>query len=253
MINFAKGKKITNPFYLNVIEDVFDQEVLMNLISEFPEVSSENIVMGGRRRLISQSNKDWIKQAPTWSSLIDFLGSQENLNRVISENESALIEWDSNLTKETVYEDECFFWLDWSISEDGYYREPHSDSNTRFWNFIIFLNDKDWEGGDFCIHSSTNISFYKKSFWLKKLPITHTFEAKRNRGIFFLSTPNSYHSVSLQHETRTPRKFVYGSISFKGDAFNRRYSIKRNIISEILERLDETPQLLRRIKRKLFR
>ena len=50
------------------------------------------------------------------------------------------------------------------MAEDGYVREPHCDSDPRFWNFVIFLNDKDWEGGDFMIHSSDKVNFFFKIF-----------------------------------------------------------------------------------------
>ena len=36
---------------------------------------------------------------------------------------------------------------DWSSS--GYIREIHRDTDKRIWNFLIFLSDKDWDGGDF--------------------------------------------------------------------------------------------------------
>ena len=55
------------------------------------------------------------------------------------------------------------------------------------------------------------------------LPVHQTVEAKKNKGIFFLSTPDSYHSVSKQLNTKSPRKFIYGSYSYRdGDVFRKR-------------------------------
>ena len=72
---------------------------------------------------------------------------------------------------------------------------------------------------------SDNINQLDQQLWNIELPTYKTIEAKKNLGIFFLSTPDSYHSVSLQQNTKTPRKFIYGSFSYKsqyGDVFNKR-------------------------------
>ena len=134
--------------------------------------------------------------------------------------EEQLKEWDSVVDKNNSLDTDCFLHIDWSSAGDGYKREIHRDSDKRIWNFLIFLSDKDWKGGDTLIHSSDNLTKYPRHLWDNKLPIYKKIEANKNRGLFFLSTPNSYHSVSEQFETKTDRKFIYGSYSLrKGAAF----------------------------------
>ena len=89
---------------------------------------------------------------------------------------------------------------------------------------MIFFNDKDWEGGDFVIHSSDSMTRLDQRLWNENaLPVHEVVEAKKNKGIFFLSTPDSYHSVSKQFNTKSPRKFIYGSYSYRnGDVFRKR-------------------------------
>ena len=112
--------------------------------------------------------------------------------------------------------------MDWSIAGENYDTPIHRDTDKRVFNFIIFLSDKDWEGGDFLMHSSESLTSYPIKH--KSLPIFKTIEAKKNRGLFFLSVPNSYHSVSNMVNVNSYRKFVYGAISYKnGDVFGRRY------------------------------
>ena len=62
------------------------------------------------------------------------------------------------------------------------------------------------------------------NIWDKEIPIHDIIEAKENRAIFFLSTPDSYHSVTEQSNTKSKRKFIYGAYSMNnnGTAFSRR-------------------------------
>jgi hypothetical protein len=253
MIKFKKQAKFYNePFNYFEIEDVFDKNTLEKLINEFPDVSSTKSVMGGRRKLEGKTADDWIKGAKTWRSFYNFINTQSVLDFVISKYEDELNYWKSSINSNTKISD-CYIHMDWSMAEDGYVREIHCDSNPRFFNFLIFLNDKRWEGGDFQIHSSKKISYYKEHFWKKNLPIERVFEAKKNYGIFFLSTPNSYHSVSKQFNTLEPRKFIYGSISLKGKTFNRKIKAKPNLFELITDVFDETPEIFNKIQRRLIK
>ena len=253
MIDFNKAKYFTEPYNYFEIENVFDKDTFEKLIADFPDVSDTEVVMGGRRTSWKKEDEDILQKSKVWKSFYDFLNRQKMLDFIVNKYSSDLKKWDSNINANTSMKDDCFTWIDWSMAEDGYVREPHCDSDPRFWNFIIFLNDKDWEGGDFVIHSSEKINFFKKSFWVKKLPVSKRVEAKKNFGVFFLSTPNSYHSVSKQFNTKTPRKFIYGSISLKGKTFNKLYVDNPNYFKVVLEYLDETPELLRKIGRKIKR
>jgi hypothetical protein len=253
MIDFNDSVSYDQPYNYLSIENVFDKKTLEKLLEEFPDVSDTKSVMGGRRKLESRDADNWLNNSPTWKSFYDFINQQENLDLILNNYKKELNYWKSNINSTTSMKDDCFVHIDWSMAEDGYIREVHCDSDPRFWNFIIFLNDKNWTGGDFIMHSSEKVSYFKKHFWKRKLPIEKVFEAKKNFGIFFLSTPNSYHSVSFQKDTIEKRKFIYGSISYKGKTFNRSYRKKPNYVNLILDHIDEFPHMIKRIGRKIKR
>lgn len=251
MINWDKRNSSDTPFNFFTIEDVFEEQILEALLNEFPNVEDKDVIMGGRQKLDSVNASAWLDSSPTWKSFYNFINDQNTLDFVIDNYSDVLSDWDSNISNKTDIKKDCYVHIDWSVAEDGYMREVHRDSDHRVWNFLIFLNDKQWDGGDFIIHSSDDIHYFKEHFWSKHLPAAKIFEAKKNFGLFFLSTPNSYHSVSLQSNTKEPRKFIYGSITFKDKAFNRRFRSKLNPLNVLLDATDELPIILKKIKRKL--
>ena len=183
--------------------------------------------MGGRKKMSTGNSKfhSWVQTTPTWMKFYNWINNDTIFHSFIDYYEEDLHKWNSNITPNCSLSTDCSLHIDWSSSTDGYVREIHRDMNKRIINFLIFFNDKEWEGGDFIIHSSDNINQLDQQLWNTQLPIYKTIEAKKNLGIFFLSTPDSYHSVSLQQNTKTPRKFIYGSFSYKskyGDVFNKR-------------------------------
>lgn len=232
MIDFIKGNSVNYPFPYIVVEDCFDNETIQNLINEFPDTNNSPFVMGGRNQMenskphigrVLEEFEDWIKTAPTWKKFYEWLNTDTMLKTFISYYKEDLDRWGSKLTENSSLSDDCFLHIDWSSASDGYVREIHTDSKKRFLNFLIFFNDKDWEGGDFLIHSSDNLHKLDHQIWDQNLPVNRVVEAKRNTGVFFLSTPDSYHSVSKQFNTNSPRKFIYGSYSYRnGDVFTKR-------------------------------
>lgn len=229
MINFEQGQSYIYPYPYMVVENCFDEKTLNNLINEFPDVSSEGTVMGGRKKINASPKNElfnsWIQTAPTWNQFYHWLNDDNIFNSIREYYNEPLKEWDSVINENSSLNQDCYLHIDWSSATDGYVREIHRDTNPRIWNFLIFFNDKDWDGGDFLIHSSDNaVGNLPHQIWNKDtLPVHKTVEAKKNLGLFFLSTPNSYHSVSKQFNTKTPRKFIYGSYSYKnGDVFRKR-------------------------------
>lgn len=226
MINFNEGNSTDYPYPIIEVENCFDEETLENLIQEFPDVSSEGTVMGGRKKMNSNSSKfpSWIETAPTWKKFYEYLNDDNVFHSFVNYYDDELKDWGSVVTGDSSLKTDSFLHIDWSSATDGYVREIHRDTDKRIWNFLIFFNDKDWEGGDFLIHSSDSLNRLDQQIWdLKALPVHKTIEAKKNKGVFFLSTPDSYHSVSKQFNTNSPRKFIYGSYSYrKGDVFNKR-------------------------------
>lgn len=224
MINFNNAISTNYPYPYIEVDNCFDEDILNNLLTEFPDVSTSDTVMGGRKKINAGSTKfhTWIQSAPTWKLLYDWMNQDEVLHTFISYYSDELKKWDSNITDQSSITTDCFLHIDWSVATDGYVREIHRDTDIRIINFLIFLNDKDWEGGDFNIHTSDRLHGLPHQVW-ENLPIYKTIEAKKNKAIFFLSTPDSYHSVSPQFNTKSPRRFIYGSYSYKhGDVFNKR-------------------------------
>lgn len=232
MINFENGDSVNYPYPYIFIDECFDDEILQNLINEFPDTNDSPFVMGGRNQMenskphigrILEKFEDWIDTAPTWKQFYKWLNTDSVLKSFLSYYREDLNKWGACIDENSSLLTDCFLHMDWSSASDGYVREIHTDSKKRILNFLIFFNDKEWEGGDFLIHSSDNIHTLDHQLWNEKLPISQVVEAKKNRGLFFLSTPDSYHSVSEQFNTNTPRKFIYGSYSFRsGDVFKIR-------------------------------
>lgn len=107
--------------------------------------------------------------------------------------------------------------MDFSVSEKGYYRGPHRDRDSRVINFLIYLNSLNKNDGGklnfYHIKNDKNF-FYSRFPKLKDLKLGASFNAKKGFGIFFLSSPDSYHSVSkFLGKKNKKRYFIYGSYS----------------------------------------
>ena len=237
MINFDKAIHYDSPFPYTIVEECFDNTTIQKLIDEFPNVNEETSVMGGRKQMSliknhtnptnsnhSEEYTKWSSSSPTWNSFYNWLNTDTVFHSIINQYEKNLNQWDCIINNSSSLKNECFTHIDWSSASDGYTREIHRDSDKRIWSFLIFLSDKDWDGGDFIIHSSDDLKEYPRHIWDNSLPIHKKIEAKKNLGLFFLSTPNSYHSVDIQSNTRSDRKFIYGSYSVLNnkDAFTKR-------------------------------
>jgi len=225
MINFDNFAKFNYPYPYMLTDQCFSEQDFSKLINEFPDVNDGNLVMGGRRQKNIENMKQWIEVAPTWKKFYDFLNTKDRFDAVTLQYSKELKKWESVLSESSGPETDSFLHIDWSEAKNGYKREIHRDTDPRIWNFLIFFNDKDWDGGDFIIHSSDDMTIFPRQLFDIELPIHKTIEAKKNRAIFFLSTPNSYHSVSLQHNTKTPRKFIYGAYTMKNkrNVFRKRH------------------------------
>ena len=226
MIDFDNFDKFSYPYPYMSTDQCFSESDLSKLIDEFPDVRDGNLVMGGRRQKNIGNMNKWLETAPTWKKFYDFLNTQDRFDKVTAQYEEELKQWQSVLSEKSGPQTDSFLHIDWSEARDGYKREIHRDTNPRIWNFLVFFNDKDWDGGDFIIHTSDNMKVFPQQIFNKELPIHKTIEAKKNRAVFFLSVPNSYHSVSTQRNTKTPRKFIYGAYTMKNnkDVFRKRYS-----------------------------
>lgn len=115
--------------------------------------------------------------------------------------------------------------FDISSAHNGYVREIHRDSAQRILNFLIFFNEKEeahGNGGDFLIHQhniTKPLFDYEVAPNEKDTSVYKTISPQDNLGVFFLSTPNSYHSVSLIENASKFRNFIYVGISSKSNFF----------------------------------
>ncbi len=110
--------------------------------------------------------------------------------------------------------------IDFSISKNGYFREPHRDRPTRILNFLIYLNTIPKKNGGTLEIFKTKKKWGSSSSSYPRFPnkryvkIINEFQPKKSQGLFFLSSPNSYHGVSkFITKNNNKRVFIYGSFS----------------------------------------
>ena len=107
--------------------------------------------------------------------------------------------------------------IDFSVSRGGYRLRPHRDDVTRLYNFLIYLNDiPKKNGGALSIFKKRTNMKFRKSFKrfpsISELVKVKEFTPSKGSVIFFQSTPNSYHGVSLFKEIKGKKRFfIYGS------------------------------------------
>lgn len=116
-----------------------------------------------------------------------------------------------------------FVHLDLSAAHNGYSREVHTDNRNRIAAMLIYFSGKDeigGSGGDLILHSH---KFKKNQNEYERFPndedvveITKV-EPNSNRGVMFLCTNNSYHSVEKIIDAKGWRKFIYLGITTDAD------------------------------------
>ena len=236
MLFFTKEDEKIGPFYIKT--DCFTNSFISELDNEIRYDADAEIIMGGRKNsnLNEFSQKDGKFDA--WSSLKQHLTSKKFLENLQDVYSSDLEYWrsDFNFNSSNIKVD-----IDFSEAGDGYWREQHRDHDQRLWSFIIFFNDKTWSGGDLVIHSDKNVAYHKRTFFNKRLPILKKLESKKNLGVFWLSSPDSYHSVTLQRDTLTKRRFVYGSLTINDEVvFKRKFRDNWSAFHLVSDIFDET-------------
>ena len=167
MINFEKSKRSPlNPFL--IVDNLFDESFFSNLNMEMASELIGNVTMGGRiNNEFLPKNHD-SKKYKSWHQFYEFINSSELRNHLQQEYSDDLEYWDANIDflnpslKPIIH---------WATSWDDYWRETHFDTEGRLWSFIIFFNDKQWDGGDLNLHNDSNVAFHVPRYFLKKLPI----------------------------------------------------------------------------------
>ena len=95
----------------------------------------------------------------------------------------------------------------------------------RVLNFLVFFSDADGDGGEFRIHGELDdkeMAAHRrqpaghKTIDDDRYPVAKSIKPQKNLLLGFLSTPNSYHSVSELTNSKKYRDFIYVGISTKG-------------------------------------
>lgn len=153
--------------------------------------------------LKSLKKENWIYKADNLTFSKSLFGAQKG---------KRITNIKTNLRKNIMYLD-----MDFSVSEKGYNRGPHRDRESRVINFLIYLNTlAKKDGGTLSFYQTKNKKNYTYPRFPKKKDVykSHKINAKEGVGVFFLSSPNSYHSVSKFYgKVKKKRYFIYGSYS----------------------------------------
>ena len=105
MIDFEQGQSYNYPYPYMVIENCFDKKTLNNLINEFPDVSSEGTVMGGRKKMNVGNPKfnNWIQTSLTWNRFYQWLNNDSIFSQLMGYYSEDLNKWHSVIKRILLY------------------------------------------------------------------------------------------------------------------------------------------------------
>lgn len=246
MININKLKKIKSEFPVLVGKNIISAKDCKKLIEEIKSAKSfDDLISGGRNRINkgSKNFKDYLNKSKFSNKLFKKFNSKFFYNKIENKFRSTFQDCDwsntykpknflknkytnkklmnskelskmfgNNYDKTNVNLD-----FDFSVSRSGYRLRPHRDDVTRLYNFLIYLNDiPKKNGGALTIFKVKSNPEFKKTFKrfpkISQLSKVNQFIPSRGSVIFFQSTPNSYHGVSLFKENNKKKRFfIYGS------------------------------------------
>ena len=227
-----------SPFPHIIVDNIFDEKLYNILKNNFPKKELFDVnskCMGGRYRIGNEQKTFWdfLDKTPSWALLYKSLNNI-NFIKLLLDPYKEFINTNSFLDYDSIKCDEERAWnncnskgklsdeilnnpsnlelsFDISIAGDGYKREIHHDMPHRFFNFLIYFqdaNDVGGEGGELSLYNN-DLSPY------------NTFKPMDNKAIFFLSTPQSWHSVNKMSNTKKWRKFMYGGYSSSWQSYKK--------------------------------
>ncbi len=224
MINVNKLKKVKSNFPVMVGKGAISKKDCEKLIDEIRNAKSfDDLIQGGRNRINKGSSnfKNYLKKSKLSNKLYKQFNSQSFYKKVEHRFKKTFKDYgwsnaylpnkflrEKFTNKKLMNSKELMKMLgktyknpnvnldiDFSVSRGGYRLRPHRDDVTRLYNFLIYLNDIPKKNGG-------ALSIFKKKTDMKY----------RKSVIFFQSTPNSYHGVSLFREIKGKKRFfIYGS------------------------------------------
>jgi hypothetical protein len=119
---------------------------------------------------------------------------------------------------------EIFVRFDIEQSNQGYSKPVHCDLPNRLVSLIVYFSDADeigLDGGDLRIHQHRERKpprDYERYPKAEATRVIQTLRPRRNLGMFFLCSNNSYHSVTAVDSIRDYRRFVYLNLSSRADS-----------------------------------
>jgi hypothetical protein len=246
MININRLKKIKSKFPILIGKNCITAKDCQKIIQEITNSKSfDDLISGGRNRINKGSInfKHYINNSKFSNKLYSKLNSKSFYTRVEKKFQKNFknFSWENtfkpNLFLKDKYTNKKFMNskelmkmygrtynkpninldFDFSVSGSGYKIRPHRDDVTRLFNFIIYLNDiPKKNGGSLSIFKMKSSTKFRKVF--KRYPsidqLSKVVEFAPSKGsiVFFQSTPNSYHGVSLFTEVKKKKRFfIYGS------------------------------------------
>ena len=246
MINLRKKKLFKIPFPIIQVDDLISNKSCEKLRMDIEKQKEfDDLVMNGRNRINKGSStfNNFLSKSVSAKKIYDKLNSKDTFNKILkifNDNfhnfpwrfHSKKIKF-SKLNygkqkgkvltfqkKKDKKQNVVNLDIDFSISNDGYFREPHRDRSTRIINFLIYLNSIPKKNGGtleiFNVRDNygSNLIKYQRFPNRKSVKIEKKFQPKKNQAIFFLSSPNSYHGVSkFISKNNIKRIFIYGSFS----------------------------------------
>ena len=246
MINVNKLKKVKSNFPIMVGKGAISKKDCEKLIDEIRNAKSfDDLIQGGRNRINKGSSnfKNYLKKSKLSNKLYKQFNSQSFYKKVENRFKKTFKDYGwSNAYLPSKFLHEKFtnkklmnskelmkmlgktyknpnvnLDIDFSVSRGGYRLRPHRDDVTRLYNFLIYLNDiPKKNGGALSIFKKKTDMKYRKSFkrfpGISELAKVKEFTPSKGSVIFFQSTPNSYHGVSLFREIKGKKRFfIYGS------------------------------------------
>lgn len=223
------------------IKNFLNVKTSKNIIEEIKNFRKfDDLVMGGRKRINkgTKNFKVFLSKSPYSNTLFKKMNNKKFFKKIayrFFENKKK--NWNINLTntkylkkvsgvqkgngitreKTDLKKNILYLDMDFSVSEKGYQRGPHRDRDSRIVNFLIYLNTlSKFDGGTLCFYQIKKINNFKFPRFPKFSELKSGKKFKANRGvcIFFLSSPDSYHSVSkFLGKNNKKRYFIYGSYS----------------------------------------
>ena len=245
MINVNGLMKVKSNFPVMVGKGIISKKDCDKLINEIKNANAfDDLIQGGRNRINKGSSnfKNYLKKSKLSNKLYKQFNSQSFYKKVEKRFKKTFKNYGWSNTflpqkflrekftnKKLMNSKELMKMLgktyknpnvnldiDFSVSRGGYRLRPHRDDVKRLYNFLIYLNDiPKKNGGALSIFKKRTNMKFRKSFKrfpsISELVKVKEFTPSKGSVIFFQSTPNSYHGVSLFKEIKGKKRFfIYG-------------------------------------------